>query len=169
KTPQHSITRRPNSLFRIDRSSAFAVFRLMTNSYFVGACTGRSVVFTFENGIDVACRSAIYITQVYPVGDQCAVYGRKSPTAAAARSSCSHRDFLGWQRITSRGGPPGSSVPLQTRAYCPAWFLIASSIWALTASRLKEAGACIGGNSMAVFANSATLSCTGTKRQNSRA
>jgi hypothetical protein len=59
-------------------------------------------------------------------------------------------------------------IPLQF-GYCPAWFLITSSTWALTASRLKLAGACIGGKSMAVFASSATFCCTETKRQNSRA
>jgi hypothetical protein len=44
--------------------------------------------------------------------------------------------------------------------YCPVWALIASSTWALTASRLKDAGACIGGYSMADCANPATFCCT---------
>ena len=59
-------------------------------------------------------------------------------------------------------------IPLQF-GYCPAWFLITSSTWAFTASRLKLAGACIGGKSMAVFTSSPTACCTETKRQNSRA
>ena len=38
--------------------------------------------------------------------------------------------------------------------YCPEWALIFSSISLFTASRLNEAGACIGGYSMALFAKS---------------
>src|SRR5689334_9405594 len=40
-----------------------------------------------------------------------------------------------------------------------------SSICFLTASRLKEAGSCIGGYSMAVLARAATCGCTRMKRQ----
>jgi len=43
--------------------------------------------------------------------------------------------------------------------------LIVSSICRFTASRLNEAGACIGGNSIAVCASFATSCCTSTKRQ----
>jgi hypothetical protein len=53
--------------------------------------------------------------------------------------------------------------------YSPSCCLIFSSISLFTASKLNEAGACIGGNSMAVCASSATSCCTMTKRQNSRA
>src|SRR5262245_10890045 len=44
----HSITSsaRASSVDGISRLSAFAVLRLMTNSYFVGACTGRSPGFS---------------------------------------------------------------------------------------------------------------------------
>ena len=45
-------------------------------------------------------------------------------------------------------------------AYCPSWALIISSTWAFTASRLNEAGACIGGYSMAVCAKAPTRCCT---------
>src|SRR5262245_65141226 len=43
----HSITSsaRATSVGGISRPSAFAVLRLMTSSYFVGACTGRSAGF----------------------------------------------------------------------------------------------------------------------------
>jgi hypothetical protein len=42
--------------------SAFAVLRLITNSYFVGTCTGRSAgFFTLEDAIDVAGRAAILV------------------------------------------------------------------------------------------------------------
>jgi hypothetical protein len=44
--------------------------------------------------------------------------------------------------------------------YRPVWLLIVSSTWALTASRLNEAGACIGGYSIADCANSVTFRCT---------
>src|SRR6476620_11308082 len=44
---------------------------------------------------------------------------------------------------------------------------LAASIFAFTASRLKLAPFCIGGNSMAVMASFATSCCTNTKRQNS--
>src|SRR5262249_21507078 len=44
----HSITSsaRASSVVGISRPSAFAVFRLTTNSYLVGACTGRSAGFS---------------------------------------------------------------------------------------------------------------------------
>src|SRR5262249_45976081 len=46
--PFHSITSsaRASRIGGTSRPSAFAVFRLMTNSYFVGACTGRSAGFS---------------------------------------------------------------------------------------------------------------------------
>lgn len=51
----------------------------------------------------------------------------------------------------------------------PSWCLIIASTCFLTASRLNEAGSCIGGNSIAVSASFATYCWTSTKRQNSRA
>jgi hypothetical protein len=46
--PHHSITSsaRASSVGGISRPSAFAVLRLITNSYLVGACTGRSPGFS---------------------------------------------------------------------------------------------------------------------------
>src|SRR5262249_6766878 len=46
--PHHSITSsaRASSVGGISRPRAFAVLRLMTNSYFVGACTGRLAGFS---------------------------------------------------------------------------------------------------------------------------
>src|SRR5262249_9236474 len=44
---------------------------------------------------------------------------------------------------------------------------LAASIFSFTASRLKLAPFCIGGNSIAVWANFSTWSWTNTKRQNS--
>ena len=56
---------------------------------------------------------------------------------------------------------PGLFFAIEGEAdYCPVWVLIVSSIWALTASRLNDAGACIGGYSTAVCANSTTCLCT---------
>src|SRR5207253_3796846 len=51
--------------------------------------------------------------------------------------------------------------------YWPACLLTASSIFAFTASRLKLAPFCIGGNSIAVMASLATCCWTNTNRQNS--
>src|SRR6185436_502700 len=52
------------------------------------------------------------------------------------------------------------------------WFYFATAAWAaailaFTASRLKLAPFCIGGNSIAVMASFSTCACTKTKRQNS--
>src|SRR6266498_789881 len=46
--PSHSITSsaRASSVAGTSRPSAFAVLRLITNSYLVGACTGRSAGFS---------------------------------------------------------------------------------------------------------------------------
>src|SRR5262249_7930693 len=46
--PPHSIpsSARASSVGGISRPSAFAVFKLMTSSYFVGCCTGRSAAFS---------------------------------------------------------------------------------------------------------------------------
>ena len=56
---------------------------------------------------------------------------------------------LGWWFA----GAPFARPLVLFPVYCPSCALITSSTCALTASRLKEAGACIGGNSMAVFAS----------------
>src|SRR5262249_12659696 len=73
--------------------------------------------------------------------------------------------------IKNKSGPLLRSPPFDWLCwgYCPSRLLIISSTLALTASRLKEAGACIGGNSMAVCANLATYCWTITNRQNSLA
>src|SRR6267142_1428814 len=62
-----------------------------------------------------------------------------------------------------------SPLPCCQLGYSPSCCLIASSTLVFLASRLKEAGACIGGNSMADCASLATACCTLTNRQNSRA
>src|SRR6266702_3035448 len=65
-------------------------------------------------------------------------------------------------------GPPSLHEKHQTAAL--AYLPIAArtaSIFAFTASRLKLAPFCIGGNSMAIMASLATSSWTKTKRQNS--
>src|SRR6516165_10479747 len=48
RTARHSITSsaRPSSVGGISRPSTLAVFMLMTSSYLVGACTGRSAGFS---------------------------------------------------------------------------------------------------------------------------
>src|SRR4051812_43623966 len=46
--------------------SALAVLRLMTTSYLVGACTGRSAL---ENAIDIAGRAPVLVDVIRPVGD----------------------------------------------------------------------------------------------------
>jgi hypothetical protein len=68
-------------------------------------------------------------------------------------------------RSVIQAGLNGSRRP----DYCPSRLFIISSIFSLTASRLKDPGFCIGGYSSAVSANSKTSCCTRTKRQNSRA
>jgi hypothetical protein len=51
--------------------SALAVLRLITSSYLVGACTGRSAGFSLlEDAIDVSSRAPVLIDQIRPVGDQ---------------------------------------------------------------------------------------------------
>ena len=46
------------------RPSAFAVLRLITNSYLVGACTGKiGRFFAFEDAIDVASRAAAHVVE----------------------------------------------------------------------------------------------------------
>src|SRR5262245_24804726 len=48
RAPFHSITSsaRPSNVGGTSRPSALAVFRLITSSYLVGACTGRSAGFS---------------------------------------------------------------------------------------------------------------------------
>ena len=49
------------------RPSAFAVLRLTTSSYFVGASTGRSAGFSaLEDAIDVACGAAVLVGAEHP-------------------------------------------------------------------------------------------------------
>ena len=50
-----------------------AVLRLITSSYLVDACTGRSAGFSpFEDAIDVAGRTPVLVDYVRPIGDQAA-------------------------------------------------------------------------------------------------
>src|SRR5437879_19036 len=69
-----------------------------------------------------------------------------------------------WAICTYADRPPCQPNPW--RAYLPtaAW---AAAIFAFTASRLKLAPFCIGGNSTAVIASFSTCCWTKTKRQNS--
>src|SRR5262249_38072037 len=49
------------------------VLRLMTSSYFVGACTGSLAGFlAFENAINVGSRTPIWFEPIRPIGDQAA-------------------------------------------------------------------------------------------------
>ena len=60
--------------------SALAVFRLMTSSYLVGACTGRSAgCLAPENAIDVAGRASVLIDRDRSVGDQAASVDEEAP------------------------------------------------------------------------------------------
>src|SRR3954463_5200346 len=59
--------------------SAFAVFRLMTNSNFVGACTGRSPAFSpVQNAMNVGARPLEQIHRIEAVGDEAAAPGMKA-------------------------------------------------------------------------------------------
>ena|SRR5215472_15871792 len=72
----HSITSSAvaSSLSGTVSPSALAVFRLITSSYLVGACTGRSAGFS-PLRIDVAGRAPMLIQPIRRVGDQAAVNG----------------------------------------------------------------------------------------------
>jgi hypothetical protein len=79
--PDHSITSsaRASIIGGTSRPSALAVLRLITSSYLVGACTGRSAgLLTFEDAVDVAGRPPVWIDRIRPVGDQAAFYGVKA-------------------------------------------------------------------------------------------
>ena len=73
------------------------------------------------------------------------------------------RSTLVPKRLKPRGGPFSNTLSLTWAV------LIISSTFFFTASRLKEAGSCIGGYSIAVSASFSTYCWTWTKRQNSRA
>src|SRR6476469_1329749 len=64
---------RASSVGGIARPSSLAVFRLMTVSYF-GRRLHRQVgrLLALEDAIDVACRTAVLISCVRPIGDQTA-------------------------------------------------------------------------------------------------
>src|SRR5262245_2580002 len=64
-----------------------------------------------------------------------------------------------------QGARPGGAQ-LVIYLYFPACDWMAFSICSLTASRLKLAPFCMGGNSIAVWATLATSCCTNWKRQN---
>ena len=93
-------------------------------------------------------------------GDRRAVLAR--PALPEGRRGEAEGARLGQTRAAAREVAPR----LRQRDYC--WCcLIASSIFAFTASRLKLAPFCIGGKSIAVMASFATSCWTNTKRQNS--
>ena len=57
----------------MSRPSPFAVLRLITNSYLVGACTGRvGRFFALEDAIDVLGRASELVNEIGPIGDQAA-------------------------------------------------------------------------------------------------
>src|SRR5262249_56964792 len=73
--PPYSITSsaRASSAGGISRPSAFAVLRLMTSSYLVGACHRQIGRFlALEDAIDVSGRAPVLVDQGRPVGDQAA-------------------------------------------------------------------------------------------------
>ena len=49
------------------RPSAFAVFRLKTSSYLVGACTGIFRLLALEDAIDITSRAPVLVHQIRPV------------------------------------------------------------------------------------------------------
>ena len=66
---------RASSVGGTSRPSALAVLRLITSSYLVGACTGRSAGFSpLEDAIDVAGRAAVLVEVVEAVGHQAAAH-----------------------------------------------------------------------------------------------
>ena len=73
--PPHSITSsaRASRIGGTSMPSAFAVLRLMTSSYLVGACTGRSAGFSpLRMRVYVAGRSPVLVDKIGPIGDQAA-------------------------------------------------------------------------------------------------
>src|SRR6266576_2568002 len=69
-----------------------------------------------------------------------------------------------------QGTAAAGAADRSARQPIPAYLAIAAwaaAIFAFTASRLKLAPLCIGGNSIAVMASFSTCCCTNTKRQNS--
>ena len=66
-------------------------------------------------------------------------------------------------------GRPGLGALIHRAFYLPVCDCMAFSICSLTASRLKLAPFCIGGNSIAVWASLPTSCCTNWNRQNSKA
>src|SRR4029077_15936366 len=75
----------------------------------------------------------------------------------------------GFGGLVKRRAALASRPPYCQFDYWPSCSLIASWIFCFTASRLNVAGACIGGELIAVSASFATYCCTRTRRQNSRA
>ena len=55
------------------RPSALAVLRLITSSYLVGACTGKSAGFcALEDAVDVASRTPKLVEEIRPIRNQSA-------------------------------------------------------------------------------------------------
>jgi len=70
---RYSITSsaRASSVGGMVRPSALAVLRLITSSYLVGACTGKSAGFSpSEDTIDVSRRTPVLIEEIRTIGDQ---------------------------------------------------------------------------------------------------
>ena len=101
-------------------------------------------------------RGATRHVRFVPKADMCHQFMQSSICATASRNN----------RPAAVCSP---SFKEENDPHCPSCCLIISSTLAFTASRLNEAGSCIGGNSIAVDANLATSCWTSTKRQNSRA
>jgi hypothetical protein len=96
----------------------------------------------------------------------CPLYPRKRTCAVQLRMSAlgQKRTVIQFKKTAPSTANSAASLP---HDYCACCALIAFSICAFTASRLKLAPFCIGGNSNAVWASVATCRCTNTKRQNS--
>ena len=92
--------------------------------------------------------------------------GELAPLAIPALRRTSATDVRVAQKMPGRQAPARYRNDFLREAYWPCAARAFSSC-ALTASRLKLAPGCIGGNSIAVCATFATSCCTNTKRQNS--
>src|SRR5207245_7064447 len=70
----HSITSsaRASSVGGTSRPSALAALRLITSSYLVGACTGRSAGFTLEDANNILGRALILVDVIRLIGNQAA-------------------------------------------------------------------------------------------------
>src|SRR5262245_7926135 len=107
--PLHSITSsaRASRVGGNSRPSAFAVLRLITNSYFVGACTGRSAGFlALQDAVDVAGSAPILVDHFRPVSDQAALGGHIAEGIDRGQlvPSCQRDDQLAMNRLRRASG-----------------------------------------------------------------